>query len=325
MTSENASFPVILGADEVAATGYRVATDAIADALRGGLDPAESLQRSIVDVPSGQLLLMPAEASGYVAVKVVAVAPDNPARGLPRIVGTLMLLDADTLVPLAIMDGAAVTTLRTPAVSAAAARLLYPSGSPARLVVFGSGPQAAGHVRALGEVMELERVRIIARDAGRAGALAAALAAELRIDAAGGAAADVASAVADATVIVCATTSAQPLFAADDVRPGALVIAVGSHEPGVLEMPAELLADAQVVVEDTASALRESGEVVAAVAAGLIEPDSLVDMPRLLRGEVTAGGDRTRIFKSMGMGWEDAVVAAAVWRRHLGGPAGMGE
>lgn len=321
MTSENTSFPVILGADEVAATGYRVATDAIADALRGGLDPAESLQRSIVDVPSGQLLLMPAEASGYVAVKVVAVAPDNPARGLPRIVGTLMLLDADTLVPLAIMDGAAVTALRTPAVSAAAARLLHPSGSPARLVVFGSGPQAAGHVRALGEVMELERVRIIARDAGRAGALAAALAAELRIDAAGGAAADVAS----ATVIVCATTSAQPLFAADDVRPGALVIAVGSHEPGVLEMPAELLADAQVVVEDTASALRESGEVVAAVAAGLIGPDSLVDMRRLLRGEVTADGDRTRIFKSMGMGWEDAVVAAAVWRRHLGGPAGMGE
>jgi ornithine cyclodeaminase len=325
MTSENTAFPVILGADEVAATGHRVATDAIADALRGGLDPAESLQRSIVDVPSGQLLLMPAEASGYVAVKVVAVAPDNPARGLPRIVGTLMLLDADTLVPLAIMDGAAVTTLRTPAVSAAAARLLHPSGSPARLVVFGSGPQAAGHVRALGEVMELERVRIIARDAGGAGALAEALAAELRIDAAGGAAADVASAVADATVIVCATTSAQPLFAADDVRPGALVIAVGSHEPGVLEMPAELLADAQVVVEDTASALRESGEVVAAVAAGLIEPDSLVDMPRLLRGEVTADGDRTRIFKSMGMGWEDAVVAAAVWRRHLGGRAGMGK
>lgn len=321
MTSENTSFPVILGADEVAATGYRVATDAIADALRGGLDPAESLQRSIVDVPSGQLLLMPAEASGYVAVKMVAVAPDNPARGLPRIVGTLMLLDADTLVPLAIMDGAAVTALRTPAVSAAAARLLHPSGSPARLVVFGSGPQAAGHVRALGEVMELERVRIIARDAGRAGALAAALAAELRIDAAGGAAADVAS----ATVIVCATTSAQPLFAADDVRPGALVIAVGSHEPGVLEMPAELLADAQVVVEDTASALRESGEVVAAVAAGLIEPDSLIDMPRLLRGEVTADDARIRIFKSMGMGWEDAVVAAAVWRRHLGGPAGMGE
>lgn len=319
--SETASGPVILDSAEIAETGYSAAVDAIEGALRAGLDPSQSLPRSIVEVTAGQLLLMPAGVDGYVTVKVVAVAPDNPARGLPRIVGTLMLLDAATLMPLAIMDGAAVTTLRTPAVSAVAARLLHTDSAPARLVVFGSGPQAAGHIRALGDVMALERVRIVGRDVGRAAALATVLASERHIDVAAGVAAD----IGDADAVVCATTASEPLFHAGEIRPGALVIAVGSHEPGVLELPPELLADAQVVVEDRDSALREAGEVVAAVDRGLVDPSGLVSMSDLARGVVEADSTRTRIFKSTGMGWEDAVVAATVWRRRRGAPPGVGE
>ncbi|MYT18854.1 ornithine cyclodeaminase family protein, partial [Streptomyces sp. SID7760] len=119
------------------------AADALAGVLRAGLDPESCPQRSSVAVPGGgELLLMPAAAGAYAGVKIAGVAPGNPALGLPRITGSYLLLDGPTLRPLALFDGAALTALRTPAVSALALRYLAPAGRPLRLVLFGTGPQA---------------------------------------------------------------------------------------------------------------------------------------------------------------------------------------
>ncbi|MGP3913386.1 ornithine cyclodeaminase family protein [Nonomuraea sp. 10N515B] len=141
------------------------------DALRAGLDPEATPQRPVVDVPAGQLLLMPAAAGRYVGVKAVTIAPGNPGRGLPRIQGTYLLLDGDTLAPLAAMDGIAITSLRTPAVSALAVDHLAEARG-GKLVVFGSGPQAWGHVLAFREVRPITEVTVIGRDLARAEALA---------------------------------------------------------------------------------------------------------------------------------------------------------
>ena len=100
-----------------------------------------------VEVPGGELLLMPASGNMYAGVKVVSIAPDNPARGLPRIQGTYLLFHGESLAPLAICDGADLTSVRTPAVSAVAIKQLTPD-APLRTVVYGTGPQAWGHVRA---------------------------------------------------------------------------------------------------------------------------------------------------------------------------------
>ena len=124
------------------------ALSAIEDALRGE-QPAQRA-RSAVNLRAGQLLLMPAEAAGSVGVKLLSVAPGNLAKGLPRVQGVYVLFDATTLAPVALIDGAALTSVRTPAVSAVAiARLARPGA--AELVVFGSGPQAWGHVLAIRE------------------------------------------------------------------------------------------------------------------------------------------------------------------------------
>ena len=313
-----------LDAAAIEAVPLRDATDAITRALAGGLDPAADPSRAVVPVSAGQLLLMPGEAAGYAGVKVVAVAPDNPARGLPRILGSYLLLDGGTLAPLAILDGAALTALRTPAVSAAAARSLAPD--PVRhLLVLGSGPQAAGHIRALHEVLTVESVTVLSRTVSRAADLADTVSRELGIQTRGAGAGDAAdstktaAAIADADVIVCATTAASPLFPAAAVRPGALVIAVGSHEPGVLELEPALLGRSQVVVEDPATAAREAGEVVAALRDNLLRPADLVGLGSLVTGAVAADPDRTRVFKSVGMGWEDLVVAAQVFERSTTG------
>lgn len=159
--------PQLAAGPMAALLGPAAAADAVAAALHGGLDPESCPPRSAIDVPGGgELLLMPAASGAYAGVKIAGVAPGNPTRGLPRITGSYLLLDGPTLRPLALMDGAALTTLRTPAVSALALRHLAPAGRPLRLVLFGSGPQAHGHLEAVLAVRELAEVVVVARDPG---------------------------------------------------------------------------------------------------------------------------------------------------------------
>lgn len=309
--------PRFVSADEVfASVDFGQAVAAIDAALLAGLDPAAGSPRSIVDVQNGQLLLMPAEGAGFTGVKLASVAPGNPDHGLERIQAVYLLMDSDTLTPLALVDGTAITTLRTPAVSAVAADHLAAPGA-AELVVFGSGPQAWGHVQALRAVRRLDRVTIVARNSERAEALAA----RLRGEGLQAGVGDTAAA-ASATLIVCATTASEPVFDGTLVRDDACVIAVGSHEPTMRELDSVLMARSQVVVEDRATALREPGDVIVPVAEGVLDAAALVPLADLVTGRVPADRSRPRVFKSVGQGWQDLVVAAEVFRRLPGVSAG---
>lgn len=285
--------------------GFPAAIDALERALTEGHDPAADPARSIVPVQHGQLLLMPSEVAGVAGVKLASVAPGNPAQGLPRIQALYVVLDSATLTPRALLDGTALTTLRTPALSAVAARHLAPDG-PAHLLVFGSGPQAWGHVHAIAAVRDLDEVVIAGRSAVRAEALARGLRDE-GFTARSGGAADVTT----ASIIVCATTAATPVFDGAAAASDALVIAVGSHEPSLRELDGRLVGRSQLVVEDPATALREAGDVIMAIAEGRTSEAHLVPLASIVRGEASVDRTRPRVFKSVGMGWEDLVVAAA--------------
>lgn len=302
--------PRFVSADEVfASVDFGGAVAALDAALLAGLDPAAGSPRSIVDVQNGQLLLMPAEGAGFAGVKLASVAPGNPDRGLERIQAVYLLMDSETLTPLALVDGTAITTLRTPSVSAVAASYLAEPGA-AELVVFGSGPQAWGHVQALRAVRPLERVTIVARNAGRAEALAARLRADGLLATVGDA-----SAVASAPLIVCATTASEPVFDGALVRDDACVIAVGSHEPTMRELDSALMARSQVIVEDRATALREPGDIIVPLNEGVLDAAALVPLAELVTGRAQLDHSRPRVFKSVGQGWQDLVVAAEVFRR----------
>lgn len=302
-----------LTADDVAAVTFPVAASALQSALMAGLDVAAAPPRTNVPVRAGHLLLMPGEVDDFVGVKVASVAPDNPARGKPRIQGSVLLMDAASLAPVALIDGIALTALRTPAVSVAAVQQLRPA-RPARVVVFGAGPQATGHVTALHHVVGIGDAAVIARNPDHAAQLVAKVAADLQIPSRVGHLAD----LEHADVVVCATTARTPLFAATDLRAGAIVVAVGSHEPDVAELDPDLLAGAQVVVEDLATALREAGDIVLARSRSKLDAADLVPLASIVRGEVAVDTARTRVFKSVGMAWEDVVVAAEVYRAWVG-------
>lgn len=297
-----------LDADAVAAVTWTEAIDALERALLGGLDPDSTGTRTVVDVEQGQLLLMPAETSSGVGIKLATVAPGNPAQGLPRIQAIYLLVDQQTLTPRALLDGTALTNLRTPAVSALAVRHLARPDAH-RLVVFGSGPQAWGHVLALRTVRPIDEVTVVGRDPARARAMADRVGDSGLVAQTG-----TADAVADADIVVCATTAGEPLFAGELVPDDACVVAVGSHEPDRRELDGALLRRAAgagcVVVETPTTALREAGDVVLAIEEGVLSKDHLVGLADVVRRGVGPGGPH--VFKSVGMGWQDLVVAELV-------------
>lgn len=305
----SSAVPWVPADDVYAAVGFGVAARAIQRELMAGLDPSADPERGILDLASGQLLLMPSETAEFVGVKVATVAPGNSALGKERIQGVYVLMDAVTLSPIALIDGVALTTLRTPAVSAAAADLLAPS-DVGHLVVFGTGPQGWGHIEAMRAVRSIGRVTIVGRDQRKAGVLAA------RVSASGlPAVVGAADSVRDAQLVVCATTARQPLFDGTAVPDDSCTVAVGSHEPEARELASALISRAQVVVEDPAVALREAGDIIIPVAEGVIEAGSLATLRSIVTGGTPVANDRPRVFKSSGMSWEDLVVAAEVFRR----------
>jgi ornithine cyclodeaminase/alanine dehydrogenase-like protein (mu-crystallin family) len=307
------SAPRYLGPEAVARLlSFPDAVDALEEALREGLDPERDPPRSSVEAESGELLLMPSSWEGAVGVKLAAVAPANPERGLPRIQGVYVLFDPETLAPTAIVDGIALTSLRTAAVSALAVRHL--AGSDARrLLVYGSGPQAWSHVQALRAVRPIEDVVAVARDRGRLDAFVG------RCRDAGLAASAVAGdaddAVRAADIVCCCTTAREPLFDGDLAAPGAVVVAIGSHEPEAREVDERLVGRSFVVVEARSAALREAGDVIQAVSRGALDASSLTTLADLVAGRSAVPADRPRLFKSTGMAWEDLVVAGALAAR----------
>lgn len=223
------------------------AVDALADCLTGGFDPDDDPARAAADVPAGRLLLMPAAFGDLAGVKLVSIAPDNPDRGVPLVQALYVLLDGATLTPLATLDGTYLTTLRTSAVSALAARRLARPESRS-LVLFGAGVQAWAHARSLSRVLPLRDVQVVGRDPGRVDALVGRIRDELGLIASAAGP----EAVAEADVVACCTTARQPLFAGERLRPGTTVIAIGAYEPDARELDDATLRGATVVVESRA-------------------------------------------------------------------------
>ncbi|MFH5823485.1 ornithine cyclodeaminase family protein [Georgenia sp. AZ-5] len=303
----------VVPAETILATPVREAVDALESVLLAGFDPEEDPPRSSVPTAAGELLLMPSTAGGASGVKVLSVTPDNGARGRPRIQGAYVLFDGPGQDVAAVLDGTALTTLRTPALSALAVRHLSGDAGPVRLVVIGTGPQARAHVPAVRAVRPVAEVALVGRDEGRLRAFAEEVAATgLPVTTHG--LDDCAAAVAAADVVCCCTSAERPLFDGGLVRDGAVVVAMGSHSPAAAELDAGLLARSAVVVESRAVALREAGDVVQAVAAGTTTPERLVPLADLVAGRVTLPAAGPRVFKSVGMPWQDLAVAERVYR-----------
>ncbi|TQM65040.1 ornithine cyclodeaminase family protein [Humibacillus xanthopallidus] len=284
----------------------------IRQALVDGLDPAAEPARTALPAGDGQLLVMPSTSRRAAGVKVATVAPANPSKGLERIQAIYVLCDAVTLTPSTLLDGAALTTLRTPAVSAVAIDCLAPQ-EVSQVVILGSGPQAIGHAEAVLAIRAPQTITVAGRALDRARSAAN------RIRGLDGAPRVEALAVTDrqaleeavrgADVIITATAAQTPVLDGSWVRNGACVVAIGSHELDRRELDSGLMGRSLVVVEDVETARREAGDVVLAVSDGALSWSDVGTLTDLVRGHVSRATDRPNVFKGVGMAWQDLVVA----------------
>ncbi|MDO5511387.1 ornithine cyclodeaminase family protein [Corynebacterium sp.] len=275
-------------------------------ALRSGFRPDTDPARINIPAGAGHLLLMPSVIDGWTGTKIATVSPDNPAHDLPRIQALYILMDTATLTPQAIMEGNSLTSLRTPAVSAVAVDHLAPD-TVERMVVFGTGPQAHSHIAAMAEVRDIGEVVVCGRNPERVDDTLA-VARDLGLAARAGEAED----VAGAGLIVCCTSADTPLFDGRLVPDHAVVVAMGSHEPQFRELDSQLMARSQVFVEERATALREAGDVIQPVDEGVLDQQDLHELADLVAGTMEVDTTRPRVFKCVGMSWEDLAVAIGV-------------
>ena len=221
----------------------------------------------------------------------------------------MTLFDGETGVPTAILDAAAITEIRTAAVTAVATGLLA-RGDARTLAILGAGTQARAHLRALAQVREFDQVRVYAPTEAHARALvdqAASMRGELTV------ALSAEQAIRDADVVVTATSAREPVLRRDWLKPGAHVNAVGASIPQAREIDTATVAASALFCDSRESLRHEAGEFRLAIADGLIAGQEHV---RAELGEVLAGiapGRRDAaeltLFRSLGLAVEDLAAA----------------
>ena len=284
-----------------------VAIDALEAALRAEDPSLTTPLRNTLATPAGTLLTMPASGAAGVGVKLVTLSEFNPQKGLPFVQGAYVLFDVETQRPEAVIDGTELTSIRTAAVSGLATSLLAKTDA-SRLVLFGAGAQASAHLDAMVAVRPIEDVIVVSRGAERANELAA-RAGDQGLTARVGTPGD----VADADIVCTCTTSAVSVFDGRDLGPGTHINAVGAFLADARELDTETVRRARVVVETRQVAFAEAGDLLIPIREGAIAREHvLADLMQLVRGATvrTAPEDIT-LFESVGIGFEDLVVARA--------------
>lgn len=234
----------------------------------------------------GSSLVMPGRVGDIMAVKVVSTVPGNPA-------GIVVVFDGDGS-PLGLVDGPTLTAIRTGAGCGLATRVLSdPSAST--LAMLGSGTMAFDQVQAVTAVRAINHILVWSRSVDNARRLAGRV---------GGEAVESADeAVSVAQIVSCATPSTEPLFDPESVGECVHINAVGAFKPEMVEIPADVLERAYVVVDDYAAAAAEAGDLIQA------DRTPNATLTELLAGSASQKGEDVTVFKSVGIASQDVAAA----------------
>ena len=267
--------------------------------------------RTVVPMSGGSFFVMPAAARHVTGVKALTYLSGNAGTERPVIQGLVTLFDSRTGDPMAILDAASLTAIRTAAASGLATRhMARPDAHVVALL--GSGIQARTHLEAMCAVRDVREIRVWSRTSARSVAFAQSVAElhhSVRV-------CDTAqAAVRGADIVCCITSSPTPVIASADLADGAHVNAVGAHTRTTRELDGATIARARLVVDSMDAARAECGELALAVAEGACtEAHVAGELGQVVVGRMagrTSAGELT-VFKSLGLAMEDLFAAAAV-------------
>lgn len=300
----------------------REAIDADKEALRMYVEKHAAVPiRTNIDVTRhlGQSLYMPAYVGGTheaLGVKIVSVYPKNMEQGIPSVPATMVVVNPETGVVEAILDGTYLTQLRTGAVQGAATELLAVENA-AIAALIGTGGQAEAQLEAMLTVRDLKEVRVYDIDFQRAQRFANAMQERFQQRIVGAASAQ--EAVHQADIVTTVTTAKQATFEASWVKPGAHINGVGAYTPEMAEMPREIIRQADAVFVDTLDGcLQEAGDLIQPLADGYITESSITgELGDLITGKRL--GRKTdqeiTVFKTVGSAVLDVYVASEIVRK----------
>jgi ornithine cyclodeaminase/alanine dehydrogenase-like protein (mu-crystallin family) len=260
-------------------------------------------------------LFMPAymksDSGEALAVKVVSLYPGNPARGLAYIQAAVLVLESDIGRAIALLEGSALTAIRTGAGSGAAIDMLARKDSKV-VAILGAGAQGRTQLEATCVVRNIETVFIFNPTPEKAKAFAEEMAGlnfipmDIRV------AKTAREAIENADIICTATTSSKPVFDDHDIKPGTHISAIGTYTPQMQEVPVETVARARVVVDSYATVMEEAGDIVLAIQAGAFrESDIHAELGEIILGSKAGreSEDEITFFKSVGNAVQDAAAA----------------
>lgn len=286
---------------------------------------ANAPERLRLNVPEhrGVMLAMPAyigsnddAAAGALGTKIVSVFELNAERMLDIVQAVYLLLDHQTGVPLALMEGRIITAIRTAATSAIATKFMASPGRK-RLAVFGAGVQARFHIEAMIEVADVNHVMITSRSVDNARALSDHVRATHKLSC------DIVSAddaAATGNLICTCTTSSEPLFNGALINESTHINAVGAFSPSTRELDTDTVRRARVIIDDVAAAGREAGEILIPMSEGSIDSSHVKGiLADVVCGKIAGRESVSEItvFKSCGLAIEDLVTARLAYRRAI--------
>ena len=321
---------LILNADEVKASmAMEEAVAATKEAMAiYAANKALVPLRSNLDAAMGQALFMPglAEAADALGVKIVSVYPDNPARNLPAVAATMVLLDTETGMVKGLMDGTELTRMRTGALSGAATDLLARKDAKVFLLI-GTGGQAMRQLEAVLAVRGIETAYIFNRKQEKAEAFVASAKDEL---ASYGATlvpvSDLDPVIGEADIITTVTTAKSPVFDGKKVKPGCHINGVGAYTPDMIELAPEIVVRADKIFVDTVDGvLNEAGDIMKPIKDGLVTREKIANEIGDVILEKLPGRERDdeiTLFKTTGSAVYDVVVAEKIF--HLAEEKGIG-
>lgn len=273
--------------------------------------------RTRLSIPSRDAvsLFMPAylkkESTEALAVKVVSLYPSNPPRGLAYIQAAVLVFDPETGRALALLEGSALTAIRTGAGSGAAIDILARKDSKI-VAIFGAGPQGKTQLEAACTARQIETAFIYNPTTSKAKAFAKEMAGQGKIPKDIRVATSPKEAIEHADIICTATGSMEPIFDDKDVKVGAHISAIGAYTPQMQELPIETVARSRIVVDSRATVMDEAGDIVKAIHAGLINEQSIhAELGEIVLGQKSgrSSDEEITFFKSVGNAVQDAAAA----------------
>ena len=282
--------------------------------------------KSYIDLPryNGDFRSMPAylDAGEWdgVGVKWVNVHPDNPAdHGIPTVLGTMVFSDPGTAVPLAVMDGMALTRRRTGAAAAVATDHLAVEDA-ASLGIVGAGAQSYTQLEAIAEVRPIETVVVVDPNDHKVEAFIDAFGD--RFDVRGGSIEE----AAGCDVLSTVTPVREPIVPRTAVGDHTHINAMGADAAGKHELDDQVLLDATLVIDDYEQCVH-SGEVNVPWSAGVLDDaDLYAELGEIVAGHTPGRGgfDGISVFDSTGLAIQDIAAAHVVYERAREAGAGEG-